>query len=94
MESLIRIVNDEDRQAFEWLLANVGSERVTIAVQRLATGGKRPFVSALCRYLGAWPPAARRRRPEPPAHTAVGDLHLAQIRQLLAQGNATKVRAH
>jgi hypothetical protein len=91
MESLIRIVNDEDRQALEWLLANVGAERVKAAVQRLTTGGKRPFVSALCRYLGAWPPAARRRQLAAPVHTAVGDLHLSLIRQLLAQRTVNHV---
>jgi hypothetical protein len=94
MESLVRIVNDEDRQAFEWLLANVGSGRVAVALQRLTVGGKRPFVSALCRYLGAWPPAARHGRLAQPAHTAVGDLHLARIRQMLAEGGVAKLRAH
>lgn len=94
MESLIRIVNDEDRQAFEWLLANVGADRVAAAAHRLAGAGKRPFVSALCRYLGAWPPAARRARKIEPVHTAVGDLHLARIRELLTQRNAVKVGAH
>ena len=94
MESLVRIVNDEDRQAFEWLVANVGADRVSAASRRLAEGGKRPFVSALCRYLGAWPPAARRARKAAPVQTAVGDLHLARIRELLAQRNAVKVGAH
>lgn len=94
MESPIRIVNDEDRQAFEWLLANVGADRVEAAARRLASGGKRPFVSALCRYLGAWPPAARRARKIEPVHTAVGDLHLARIRELLTQRSAMKVGAH
>ncbi|WP_322028806.1 hypothetical protein [Paraburkholderia sp. J76] len=94
MESLIRIVNDEDRQAFEWLLANVGADRVGAAAQRLASGGKRPFVSALCRYLGAWPPAARRARKSAPIQTAVGDLYLARIRELLAQRPTIKVGAH
>ena len=94
MESLIRIVNDEDRQAFEWLLANVGSDRVVAAARQLAGGGKRPFVSALCRYLGAWPPAARRARRIEPLQTAVGDLHLARIREMLAQRHAVKAGAH
>ncbi|HEV3430630.1 MAG TPA: hypothetical protein VG320_22350 [Paraburkholderia sp.] len=93
MESLLRIVNDEDRQALEWLLANVGTKRVEAAVQRLAVGGRRPYVSALCRYLGAWPPVQRRVIKGESAHTAVGDLHLARIRQFLAQSNAAKVRA-
>ncbi|WP_322045076.1 hypothetical protein [Paraburkholderia sp. J67] len=92
MESLIRIVNDEDRQAFEWLLVNVGVKRVEAALQRLAVGGRRPFVSALCRYLGAWPPVQRSLWAHGSEHTAVGDLHLAQIRQVLAQGNAAKAR--
>jgi hypothetical protein len=93
MESLVRIVNDEDREAFEWLRANVGVERVAAASRRLAGGGRKPFVSALCRYLGAWPPSPRRARAVAPAHTEVGDLHLAQIRQLLAQRGSVKIRA-
>ncbi len=93
MKSLIRIVNDEDRQTVEWLVANVGAARVEAAVARLASGGRRPFVSALCRYLGAWPPAQRRGIAGESAHTAVGDLHLARIRQFLAQSNAAKLRA-
>jgi len=94
MASPVRIVNEEDRQTFEWLLANVGAERVTAATQRLAGGGQRPYVSALCRYLGAWPPVQHRGRVGEPAHTAVGDLHLARIRQLLAERNVAKARSH
>lgn len=93
MEPAVRIVNDEDRQAYEWLRANVGAQRVAVAARRLAVGGKKPFVSALCRYLGAWPPFPRRIRAVAPVHTEVGDLYLAQIRELLAQRNAVKARA-
>lgn len=93
MELLIRIVNDDDRQTVDWLLANVGAKRVEAAVQRLAVGGRRPFVSALCRYLGAWPPFPRRAMAGESAHTAVGDRHLAQIRQFLARSNPAKIRA-
>jgi hypothetical protein len=93
MESPIRILNEEDRAAFDWLVANVGAERVNAAVTRLAEGGRRPFVSALCRYLGAWPPAAHRRQAARALHTTVGDLHLSRIRQLLAQRCAAKGHA-
>ncbi|WP_321876867.1 hypothetical protein [Paraburkholderia bannensis] len=92
MKSSIRILNDEDRQAVEWLVANVGEQRVEAAVQRLASGGRRPFVSALCRYLGAWPPVLRRAGAGKSTHTAVGDLHLARIRQFLAQSHAARMR--
>ncbi|MBN3853398.1 hypothetical protein G3N59_08425 [Paraburkholderia sp. Ac-20340] len=90
MESLIRIVNAEDRENLDWLMANVGAERVRAAMQRLSEGGRRPFVSALCRYLGAWPPVQRRAIEGESTHTSVGDLHLLRIRQLLARSKAAK----
>jgi hypothetical protein len=93
MESLIRIVNAEDRENLDWLMVNVGAERVRAAMQRLTAGGRRPFVSALCRYLGAWPPIQRRAVESASTHTSVGDLHLLRIRQLLARSQAAKPRA-
>lgn len=88
MTQLIRIVNDEDRRTVEWLMANVGEARVEAAAQRLARGGKPPFVSAVCRYLGAWPPA--RREPAQPRDRSVGDAYLARIREMLAQRTGAK----
>ncbi|WP_414858477.1 hypothetical protein [Paraburkholderia tropica] len=44
MVHLIRIVNDEDRRAVEWLITNVGETRVEAAAQRM--GARRK--SALC----------------------------------------------
>lgn len=90
MTQLIRIVNDEDRRSVEWLVANVGEARVTAAAQRLARGGKPPFVSAVCRYLGAWPPVRRSAAPEPARDRSVGDAYLARIREMLAQRTGVK----
>ena len=58
-------------------------------MQRLASGGRRPFVSALCRYLGAWPPVLRRAGAGKSTHTAVGDLHLVQAGEILVCGGTT-----
>jgi hypothetical protein len=91
MDPLIRVLNDEDRQALAWLRKHVGEARVTTAARELATSGKRPFVSAVCRFLGVWPPVPC-RSPSGRA-TAVGDKHLAHMRQLLAQRSATKLHA-
>jgi hypothetical protein len=91
MDSLIRVLNDEDREALVWLRKHAGDQRVAAAARRLSPPGKRPLVSAVCRYLGVWPPAPRRA---PRAfNSLVADRHLAQIRELLAQRSATKLRA-
>jgi len=83
MERLIRIANDDDRQALAWLMAHAGNVRVAQAARHLAHTGRPVFVSALCRYLGIWPPAPRR-----PIRAAqdcmLAEQHLAQIRRILA----------
>ncbi len=63
MEHLIRIVNEADRQTLGWLRTHVGDTRVEAAARRLiaqceaSSGlGAKPYVSAVCRYLGVWPP--------------------------------------
>lgn len=86
MERLIRIVNDHDRQTLAWLMTHAGHVRVTDAARHLAQSGRPVFVSALCRYLGIWPPAPRQgQRPARAAHNCtLADQHLAQIRRVLA----------
>jgi hypothetical protein len=83
MERLIRLANDDDRQALQWLTTHAGQVRVADAARHLAHSGRPVYVSALCRYLGVWPPA-----PRPPVRAtqdcALADRHLAQIRRILA----------
>ncbi|QGZ65549.1 hypothetical protein [Paraburkholderia acidisoli] len=93
MAPLIRIVNDEDRRSVEWLITNVGEARVTAAAQRLSRGGRGPFVSAVCRYLGAWPPPSRASAAENSRYR-VGDEYLARIRELLARRHGPTAPAH
>lgn len=95
MEHMVRVVNDDDRQTLSWLRAHVGESRVADAARHLMaqreqiSGTKaKPYVSAVCRYLGVWPPAGRRPSLTTGEH-AVGDHHLAQMRQLLAQRGIT-----
>jgi hypothetical protein len=99
MEHLIRILNDDDRQTLAWLRTHVGDARVSAAARQLTAQRQqfagvwaKPYVSALCRYLGVWPPAPRR-----PTHTdadhRVADQHLVRIRQLLAQRSTPGRRA-
>jgi hypothetical protein len=90
MEHLVRILNDDDRQTLAWLRRHVGDDRITDAANRLAarrepSGGvqAKPYLSAVCRYLGVLPPAPRRITPTGASHE-VGDRHLAAIRTLLA----------
>lgn len=83
MERLIRIVNDDDRHALAWLTTHAGTVRVADAARHLAHAGRPVFVSALCRYLGMWPPA--RRQAVRAAHDCtLADQHLAQMRRILA----------
>lgn len=95
MEHLIRVFNDDDRQTLTWLRAHVGEKRLTDAARHLMArreqgsgASAKPYVSAICRYLGVWPPAPRRTALTTVDH-AVGDHHLAQMRQLLTQRAAT-----
>lgn len=91
MEHLIRILNDDDRQTLAWLRTHVGDNRLADAAKELiAQRGKQTgfpaklYLSAVCRYLGVWPPA-RSRAVQGDASHAVADQHLAQMRLLLAQ---------
>lgn len=99
MEHLIRILNDDDRQTLAWLSTHVGEARVADAARRLiaqreqsAGGWAKPYISAVCRYLGVWSPTPRRSTRADAEH-GVADRHLAQMRQLLAQRTATVRRS-
>ncbi|WP_407674201.1 hypothetical protein [Paraburkholderia saeva] len=82
MNQLIRILNDGDRETLEWLRKHVGDVRVAAAARHLRGNGK-PYLSAVCRYLGVRPPAPHQHS-RPVEDCTVGDNYLAQIRQLLA----------
>jgi hypothetical protein len=99
MEHLIRILNDDDRQALAWLRTHVGDARVAHAVGQLTAQREqfagalaKPYVSAVCRYPGVWPPAPRQSKHRDADHR-VADQHLARIRQLLAQRSAAVRKA-
>ena len=83
MNQLIRILNDSDRETVAWLCTHVGDVRVATAARHLGRSGK-PYVSAVCRYLGVRPPVVHEARPLTEDCT-VGDQHLAVIRRLLTQ---------
>ena len=85
MNQLIRILNDGDRETLAWLRKHVGDVRVAAAARHLGGNGK-PYVSAVCRYLGVRPPTPHQHSRSVEDCT-VGDNYLAEIRQLLAQRN-------
>jgi hypothetical protein len=85
MNQLIRILNDGDRETLAWLRKHVGDVRVAAAARHLGGNGK-PYVSAVCRYLGVRPPMPHQHS-RPVEDCTVGDNYLAQIRQLLAERN-------
>jgi hypothetical protein len=85
MNQLIRILNDGDRETLAWLRKHVGDVRVAAAARLLGSNGK-PYVSAVCRYLGVRPPTPHQHS-RPVEDCTVGDNYLAQIREVLARRN-------
>lgn len=92
MEHRIRILNERDRQTLLWLRRHVGDARLTIAVNALMRGQSKPYVSALCRYLGVFPPVESRPQRHSAADSTVGDYYLAEIRTHLARNVYPRVR--
>ncbi|CAE6826692.1 hypothetical protein R69888_06373 [Paraburkholderia haematera] len=88
MEHLVRVQNESDRQILAWLLGRVGEAAVAAAARDCAGRGK-PYLSQVCRRLGILPPwtirSARLRDAAREAHEAIGEQHLAEIRQILAR---------
>ncbi|WP_176045155.1 hypothetical protein [Burkholderia sp. BCC1644] len=91
MEHLVRIVNEADRQVLAWLRAQVGDARVERAARQLGHT-RKPFPSAVCRYLGMSAPATLRQadRPRAARDFSVGDRYLSLIRQHLATCSASR----
>lgn len=91
MEHLVRIVNEADRQVLAWLRAQVGDARVERAARQLGHT-RKPFPSAVCRYLGMSAPATLRQtdRPRAARDFSVGDRYLSLIRQHLATHSASR----
>ncbi|CAN0626745.1 conserved protein of unknown function [Burkholderia multivorans] len=85
MEHLIRIVNDTDRQVLAWLRTQVGDARVERAARQLGHT-RKPYLSAVCRYLGVSVPVTLRQaaRSGPSRDHSVGDRYLRLIRLHLA----------
>ena len=70
MNHLIRILNDGDRETLVWLCKHVGDVRVAAAARHLGGSGK-PYLSAVCRYLGMRPPTPRQAGPLKTARSAI-----------------------
>ncbi|WP_089164870.1 hypothetical protein [Caballeronia sordidicola] len=92
MNHLIRILNDSDRETLAWLCKHVGDVRVAAAARHLGGSGK-PYLSAVCRYLGVRPPTSR-QHDRPVEDCTVGDSYLAQIRLLLAHRSQAPLKQH
>jgi hypothetical protein len=92
MNQLIRILNDDDRETLAWLCKHAGDARVAAAARHLGGNGK-PYLSAVCRYLGVRPPMPRQQI-RPVEDCTVGDSHLAKIRQLLTQRGQAPSKHH
>jgi hypothetical protein len=53
------VANDRDLRTLDWLIAQVGPERIQDAIDKL--GGRRPYVSNIAKILGLLPPEALSR---------------------------------
>jgi len=88
MEHLVRVYNEKDRRTLEWLRQKVGDAAITVAAKQCGRSGK-PYLSALCRYLGvrapAFPPLSR-QTPSP-----VAEESLAVIRRILAAPTSSTI---
>jgi hypothetical protein len=91
MNHLIRILNDDDSETLAWLCKHVGDVRVANAARHLGSHGGKPYLSAVCRYLGVRPPMPQQHS-RPVEDCSVGDAYLAQIRQLLTQRGNTSLK--
>ncbi|CAG9180428.1 hypothetical protein [Cupriavidus pampae] len=90
MEQLIRVQNEYDRQVLGWLRVRVGDAALQSAARKAATEGEKPYLSTVCRTLGLRPPTRRAFRDEAARmHRAVGERHLARIRQILGAAAQT-----
>jgi hypothetical protein len=81
MEHVVRVYNEKDRRTLEWLRQKVGDAAITLAAEHCGRSEK-PYLSALCRYLGVSAPTflpLSRRTPSPAAEES-----LAAIRSILA----------
>lgn len=88
MEHPVRVYNEKDRRTLEWLRQKVGDAAITVAAKQCGRSGK-PYLSALCRYLGVRAPSF----PPPPRHTPspIAEQSLAAIRSILAAQTSSTV---
>ncbi|MCE4574848.1 hypothetical protein LY307_39915 [Caballeronia sp. CLC5] len=88
MEHLVRVYNEKDRRTLEWLRQKVGDAAITVAAEQCGRSGK-PYLSALCRYLGVRAPKCPplpRLTPSP-----IAEESLAAIRSILAAPTSSTV---
>lgn len=88
MEHLVRVYNEKDRRTLEWLRQRVADAAITVAVEQCGRSGK-PYLSALCRYLGVRAPSftpLARHTPSP-----IAEQSLAAIRSILAAQTSSTV---
>lgn len=81
MEHVVRVYNEKDRRTLEWLRQKFGDAAIALAAEQCGASGK-PYLSALCRYLGVSAPVflpLPRRTPSPIAKES-----LAAIQSILA----------
>jgi len=89
MEDLVRVQNEYDRLVLAWLRSHVGDRALRQAALKLAGpdgGGRKPYLSTVCRLLGVQPPPRRTLHARSAVQRrAVGDRYLREIRAILTR---------
>lgn len=88
MEHLVRVYNEKDRRALEWLRSHVGDAAIASAAAQCTKSGK-PYLSAVCRRLGVKVPASYVSANHSPSR--IGEESLAVIRHILAARSSPTV---
>lgn len=76
----VLLVNERDQRTWAWLCETVSAEAIEDALLRLA-GGRKPYVSNLCKTLGLQPPQALEL-----ASRETANARIAAMRSLLLRG--------
>jgi hypothetical protein len=81
LDGLVVVANERDRRTLAWLIATVGEPAILEACSALA-GGRRPYVSNLCKVLQVIPPQDVLRE----ARAVTASQQLRNIRAVLGCG--------
>ena len=80
LSTQVLLVSERDKRTWQWLCTTVGAAAIEDALSRLA-GGRKPYVSNICKALGVCPPQALEF-----ASQETANARIAEMRNLLSRG--------